>query len=40
VESSSDNTVLLAVVGTALLFMLLGVAVAAGVLLARRARSA
>jgi hypothetical protein len=39
-ESSSDNTVLLAVVGTALLFMLLGVAVAAGVLLARRARSA
>jgi hypothetical protein len=39
-ESSSDNTTLLAVVGTALLFMLLAVAVAAGVLLARRARSA
>jgi hypothetical protein len=39
-DSSSDNTVLLAVAGTVLLFMLLAVAIAAGVLLARRARSA
>jgi hypothetical protein len=38
-ESSSDNTLLLAVAGTALLFMLLAVAIVAGVLLARRARS-
>lgn len=39
-EESSNNTVLLAAIGTTLLFMLLAVAVVAGVLLARRARSA
>jgi hypothetical protein len=39
-ESSSVNTALLAVVGTALLFILLAVAIVAGLLLARRARSA
>jgi hypothetical protein len=39
-ESSSSNEVLLAVVGTLLLLGLLAVAVVAGLLLARRARSA
>ncbi|MGH2603122.1 MAG: peptidase MA family metallohydrolase, partial [Dehalococcoidia bacterium] len=38
-SSSDDNTVILAVVGSVLMVLLLGVAVAAGLLLARRARS-